>query len=341
MPVFSGIFAWSPSGREIWFFGGNDRKDAALRAVDLAGRVRTLYRSTGTLFVHDIFPDGRVLLEYAASVRGLMFARGSDRQETELSWFDGSGISRVAAGGGAILFNESGEAVGGRPQAFFRKTDGSPAVRLADGEAMALSPDASRVLLRTGDGLTIAPVGAGTPIPLALGPVAEVENVSFFSDGKRILVHGSEAGKPPRFWIVEPPAVPRAISPEGLLGSASLLSPDGRQAISWSADTSVLAVLPIEGGPVRPLPGTEYDDPVGWTADSRSLYCRRNPGQGRRIYTIDVSTLARTPWKDLAPPDSSSVTNVSSVVFATDGSAYAYTYQRVLTSDLYVVEGLK
>ncbi len=311
-----------------------------LRIVDRAGKARTLYRSTGFLFVHDVFPDGRMLLEHAASLRGLMFARAGG-PETELGWFDGSDVRAVANGGGLIVFNETGEAVEGRPQAFFRKTDGSPAVRLADGEAMALSPDASRVLLRSGSGLTIAPIGAGTPAPVALGSVADVDTAAFFPDGKRLLVHGSERGKLARFWVVDPPAAPRAISPENTLGSAGLLSPDGRSVVAWSADTSVLAILTIDGGAFRKFPGTEYDDPLGWTADGRALYSRRSPGQGREIYTLDVASLERRPWRALTPPDPASVTFLPEVVFPADGSAYAYTYRRVLTSDLYVVEGLK
>jgi dipeptidyl aminopeptidase/acylaminoacyl peptidase len=341
MPTFSGRFAWSATGREVVYFGGRDRQDAALRAVDLSGRVRTLYRTTGYLFVHDIFPDGRMLLEHAASLRGLMFGRVAGGPESEQGWFDAPEIGDVAKAGSAILFNESGEASGGKPQAFFRKTDGSPAVRLADGEALGFSPDASRVLLRTADGLTIAPVGAGTPVPLGLGTLSDVESASFFPDGKRILIHGSEKGRPPRFWIVEPPAPPRAIAPENLLGSALYLSPDGRSVVAWAAETSVLSILAIDGGEVRKLPGTEYDDPLGWTADGRALYARRNPGQGREIYTLDVTTLARAPWRTLSPPDVASVTLLSKVMFSRDGSAYAYTYRRVLTSDLYVVEGLK
>jgi eukaryotic-like serine/threonine-protein kinase len=341
MAAFSGRFAWSATGREVVYFGGRDRPDAALRAVDLSGRVRTLYRTTGYLFVHDIFPDGRMLIEHAASLRGLMFGRVAGGPETELGWFDGSEIRAVADGGSAVLFNEAGEASGGKPQAFFRRTDGSPAVRLADGEALALSPDASRVLLRTGDGLTIAPIGAGTPVPVGLGAISEVESASFFPDGKKILIHGSEKGKASRFWIVEPPAPPRAFSAENLLGSALFLSPDGRSVLAWAAETSVLSILTFDGGAIRKLPGTEYDDPLGWTADSRAIYARRNPGQGREIYTLDVATLARKPWRDLSPPDVASVSLLSAIVFSKDGSAYAYTYRRVLTSDLYVVEGLK
>ena len=119
------------------------------------------------------------------------------------------------------------------------------------------------------------------------------------------------------------------------------MSPDGRSVVAWAAETSVLSVMTIDGGAIRMLPGTEYDDPLGWTADGRALYARRNPGQGREIYTLDVATLVRKPWKELSPPDPASVTFVPTVVFPGDGSAYAYAYRRVLTSDLYVVEGLK
>jgi len=54
-----------------------------------------------------------------------------------------------------------------------------------------------------------------------------------------------------------------------------------------------------------------------------------------------VNTLARKPWKELVPPDVASVSQLPELAFAPDGSAYAYTFRRVLTSDLYVVEGLK
>ena len=119
------------------------------------------------------------------------------------------------------------------------------------------------------------------------------------------------------------------------------MSPDGRWVVSWSADSSILSLLPIDGGPIRPLPGTEHDDILGWTPDGRALYVRPSPGEGARVSSLDLKTLVRTPVREFAPPDPSSVTAIAEPTFASDGSAYAYTYARVLTSDLYVVEGLK
>ena len=341
MNVFLGTLAWLPSSREVLYYGGATREDAALCAADLSGHVRTLYRTTGSLFVHDVFVDGRVLVEHSVSARGLMFARTTDRLEKDLSWFDASGVEDISSGGTGVLFDEYGDATGGIPRAFFRRTDGSPAVRIGDGAGLALSPDATRALVRNGNGLDLVPVGAGAPQRLALGPVAEVSGASFFPDGRRILLYGVEKGKGNRFWAVEPPGEPAPVSPESTQGSATLLSPDGRRVVVWSADTSILSVLPLGGGPAVPLRGTEHDDPLGWTPDGRGLYVRPGGGQGGRIEILDVATLARTAWKTLAPPDPASVSEIPSIQFARDGSAYAYTYRRVLTSDLYVVEGIR
>ena len=213
-------------------------------------------------------------------------------------------------------------------------------MRLADGEGLSLSRDATRVLLRVGNALMNAPIGTGTPVPVALGPVVDIDGAAFLPDGKRFLLGGAEKGKGPRLWLVDPPALPRAISPEGTLGGGTV-SPDGRWVVSWSADSSILSLLPIDGGPIRPLPGTEHDDILGWTPDGRALYVRPSPGEGARVSSLDLKTLVRTPVREFAPPDPTSVTAMSEPAFASDGSAYAYTYARVLTSDLYVVEGLK
>jgi serine/threonine protein kinase len=341
MKIYVGTFAWLPSSREVLYYGGTTREGAALCAADLSGRVRTLYRTTGYLFVHDVFADGRALVEHAMSVRGMMFARTGEKQEKDLSWFDSSRVEAVSPGGMAVLFNEGGDATGGTPRAFFRKTDGSQAVRIGDGAALALSPDAARALVRDGNGLALVPVGAGAAQPLALGPIEEVRDASFFPDGKKILLYGVEKGKGTRFWTVEPPAEPVPASPVDTQGGAKFLSPDGQRVIVWSADTSVLSIMPLGGGPTVPVRGTEHDDPLAWTPDGRGLYVRPGGGGGGRIEILDVATLARTPWKTLAPPDSASVSEITAISFARDGSAYAYTYRRVLTSDLYVVEGLR
>src|SRR5262249_43317393 len=53
---------WSPDGREIWFTGYRTGEKFALYAVTLSGRERIVRREAGGLYLHDIWKDGRVLL---------------------------------------------------------------------------------------------------------------------------------------------------------------------------------------------------------------------------------------------------------------------------------------
>ncbi len=58
------------------------------------------------------------------------------------------------------------------------------------------------------------------------------------------------------------------------------------------------------------------------------------------VYRIEVSSGKRVLWKELAPTDRAGITDVSHIRILPDQSAYAYSYDRVL-SDLFTVEGLK
>ena len=55
---------------------------------------------------------------------------------------------------------------------------------------------------------------------------------------------------------------------------------------------------------------------------------------------LDLTTGLRRPWKQLLPADPAGVISIDRVVISRDGGSYAYTYQRVTSSTLYVVEGL-
>ncbi len=59
-----------------------------------------------------------------------------------------------------------------------------------------------------------------------------------------------------------------------------------------------------------------------------------------RVDVLDLSTGERTPLLGLAPPDPVGVLNVTGVMVAVDGGAYAYNVVRKL-SELYIVERLR
>ncbi len=67
---------------------------------------------------------------------------------SDLTWFDWSGDRGMSADGKLLLFDESGEGGGASGGVYLRGTDGSPAVRLGDGVAIALSPDSEWAMTR-------------------------------------------------------------------------------------------------------------------------------------------------------------------------------------------------
>ena len=80
--------------------------------------------------------------------------------------------------------------------------------------------------------------------------------------------------------------------------------------------------------------------PCGWDAAGRNLFVYR-PGQlPARMTRLDIETGARQPFMELMPGDPTGITFIRAPHFTRDGSAYAYSYSRVL-STLYLVKGLR
>ena len=75
--------AWSPDGDEVWFTATRVGAECELHALALDGTVRTIHAAMGRLVLHDVAPDGRVLLE-----------RTGLRSET---WFRRAGARRSAS----------------------------------------------------------------------------------------------------------------------------------------------------------------------------------------------------------------------------------------------------
>ncbi len=336
--------SWSPDGREIWFTGAFVGGNRALYAVSLTGKLRLLARVPGTLTILDVSRRGTVLVtrdleRYSCEGRG-----PSDPKEHDLSWLDWSVPADLSADGQTFLFTEAGEGSGLGYSTYVRKTDGSPAVRLGEGNAQSLSPDGKSVLaiLQAADGqkLAIYPIGAGDPQTLPLEGL-DVQDADWMPDARRILLTASEAGAGPRLYLRDLPAgKPRAISPPGYQFFSRTISSDGKRAAVRGPDRR-LYLYPLEGGEPIAIAGVVAEDtPVGWTQDGRSLYVFRRASLPAKVYRVDVTTGKSELWKEIAPEDSAGVTQISRVLTTPDGKAYVYTVSRTL-SELYLAEGLK
>jgi len=335
--------AWSPKGDEVWVTATVIGIDRSVFAVPLSGKERLVARVPADLTLQDVTPDGRVLLSRDSWRRGLIVHRADDPTEHDFTWLDWSFPVTLSADGQTLLFREEGEAGGPTYAVYVRKTDGSPAVRLGDGQSLALSPDGKWALSCTGDKQTdlfLLPTGPGEPRALHGHNIIHSAAI-WFPDGKRILIAGTEPNHGLRLYVQDIDADKvEGVTPEGTNGFAFALSPDGRSIAAVGPDDKGY-LFPVPAGDPLPIKGLQPGEgPVAWTADGRSLYVYKGGELPAMVYRLDIATGSRTLWKRLMPPDPAGVEFVGPVLPTPDGKAYVYGYRRLL-SDLYLVEGLQ
>ena len=92
------------------------------------------------------------------------------------------------------------------------------------------------------------------------------------------------------------------------------------------------------------MPGAHLepnDEPVLESKDGRFLYLWHRGEVPALVDRLDLETGKREPWKRLMPEDPAGITQIDPVVLADEGRSYAYSYLRILVSDLYVVDGAR
>jgi hypothetical protein len=311
--------------------------------VTLAGHERLVAQVGTNLVLQDVSRDGRALLttgRVAWEARGRM---GSDKEERDYSWLDGTTPTLFSHDDRFFTFSEGADGGGSRWQAYLRRTDGSPPVRLGEGGPLTTSPDGKWVVCMDSTfprELRLVPTGAGEARALKRGRVSGFLWAYYLPDGKRIVVLGSEKDRPTRLWVQDlPDGEPRPFTPEGTMSFA--ITPDGRFVSGLSSQAGALpALYPVDGGPPRSLPGIADDDaPVRFTPDGRFLFVWEAGGLPARVARLDVTTGRRRPWLELAPIDRAGVAGIAVVDVTADGRSYLYNYWRTL-SDLHVVDGL-
>jgi eukaryotic-like serine/threonine-protein kinase len=336
--------AWSPNGNEVWFTATDSGVSRELHAVTLDGKQRLVYFGTGTLTLHDISKDGRVLFTREDLRAGVIALAPGETKERDLSWHDWTIPRDISNDGKLMSFDETGEAGGETGGLYVRPTDGSPATRLGDGVSPSLSPDGKWVVA-LGPGprraVMILPIGAGESRAVSTGDV-QVHQVFFFPDSRHLLEAGSASGEAGlRLWVQDPQnGPPRPITPDGVsLRYHGAISPDGKSLAALDPQGKP-TIYDIAGGPPTPVPNAgDGDEPVQWTADGKSLLVGRSE-LPNRVYLIDLATRERKLFRTFTPPDPTGLVDNAPPNFSRDLKSYVYSYTRI-TSDLYVVDGLK
>jgi len=334
---------WSPKGREVWFTAARTGADSALHAVTLDGTLRTLVPALGRLVIHDVAPDGRVLLGRTSLRFEIRFGDVRTGAERDLSWFDISGLVALSKAGDKALFFESGEGGGPDYSVYLRETDGSVPIRVGSGRAVALSPDEKWVMtipIKDGSRLELLPTGPGEVRELREDGLARYVWGGWLPDGKRIFITAvSESGALRTYLKELPDGKLQPITPEGTGVFRNAFAPDGSGFVADCGDE--VCLYPLDGGEPKPIPGlAQGTQVVGWDPSGRSVFVANTCRRPVQVDRLDLGSGKRTLWRELQPADLGGVHGCMQVDVADAGTAYAYSFARTL-SDLYVVEGLQ
>jgi eukaryotic-like serine/threonine-protein kinase len=334
--------AWSSRGNEVWFSATKAGNTERLYVATLAGKVRLILRTAGSVRLDDLSREGRALMTLSNTRVGILGEAPGETEERDLSWLDWSRAMDLSADGKTLLFDETGEGGGEKYGIYLRKTDGSPAIRLGDGNADALSPDGQWVIAAPQGApaqLRLLPTGTGEERALTHDDINHL-TVRWFPDAKRILFAGHEPAKGVRLYVQDlEGGAPRAITPEGM-NLRFAISPDGTTVAAAGSDRRI-ALYPTKGGDARPIPGVQPGVlPLQWTSDGHSLFVLQRGTTSALVFRLDPATGRQQLWKELKPADPAGIARVLPPLITPDGKAYAYSYGRAL-SDLYLVEGLK
>ncbi|MBL8229249.1 MAG: winged helix-turn-helix domain-containing protein [Bryobacterales bacterium] len=341
----SGV-AWHPRTGEIWFTAARKGGARSLWAVSAQGKLRPVALSLGILTLRDISPEGRILvtrderrLEMAGSLRG--------EPERSLTWLDWSRVQEVSPDGGIVLFDESGEGAGDSAVVYVHRAADGSTVRLGQGRAMGFTPDVSKVLVLASwdrSELRLLPLNGGPPESMPKTNL-DYQWARFLPDGNHLLALAADrTTKPPgglRLWVHPwKGGKPFPISSEMMIRNAAI-SPDGTSVAVLTPQPALVLFSTGGSAPPRTLTSEEPLAPLRWSADGEWLYVQHlqsYTGLPAKVSRIHGKSGARELWKEISPPDTMGVTDVTGVAISRDGGSYAYSYRRTL-SDLYAVDG--
>lgn len=334
--------AWAPSGDEIWFTASDDESHLACRAVDLEGRQRLLIAGPTDMVVFDVSREGRLLLGRETHRRTVEALTAGSSAPENFTLRESSVARFMTPDGRALILSDQSV---DPYSTYLQRADGSAPVRLGDGDAYALSPDASWVVAFTGDApprILLHPTGPGESREVPNEHSILFDSIGWLPDGKRLVAFGAAPTERSRGWVIDiDDGAARAFSEEGpsVSWAAPVVSPDGSQVIGQDAGGRP-RIYSLDGGPPQSISGMAEDERVlQWAEDGKALFVGLRVGAAWRVRRLDLETGSETPWAEIAPREVAGL-RLSWVCLTPNGRFWAHSSSRLL-SDLYVVEGIR
>jgi len=334
--------AWSPRDDEVWFTADPTATTIARRlmAVSMSGAFRLLAAAPGDLTLHDVSTDGTAVIAIDDRERKIFFT-DPKTPERELTWLDRAVLGAFSPDGKQVVFHEGGKGGGSLGTIFIRKTDGSAAVRLGEGYAIALSPDQKWVLATTPTApprFWVIPTGAGEALELKPSGIENLTPSGFFSDSRRVVFVANEPGHQARSFSFDPASGKvQPLTPEGTRGVAT---PDGKFLVVRT-DKAIPDLLPLDtGAPAREMKGIQPNERVLQVSDDGKLALIVDvKGLSAAVYRLHTDSGQRQLIRTLEMHDPTGGFGLTRVATTPDGQSYAYNTLRQL-SELYLLQGL-
>ena len=335
--------AWTPAN-ELWFAametGG---VQTAVFGLDLNGRQRVVFRAPGGVTLHDISAQGDMLASFDHGIGRVEFVDPVSAHAQDRTWRDGGRLAGLSTTHAVLVNQSSGNGSGGpNGSVYFWQPEDRQPVRIAEGQALALSPDGRKALVasaRAPQTVSIVPTGPGRPQALDLGPIESITWAGWHPDGRIVIEFARPGGKSVAYVLSPDGRNPAALLPEGVtLRGANLMSPDGSRIVANDAEGR-LVVCTIAAPACQPLLGANDGEAVaGWTPDGKSVFVYRGKVVPTQIDRLEVGSGARSAWGTVRP-NFAAVAGLGTLIVSPDG-AMAYAYGRN-SCELYVIKGLK
>ncbi|MEO6223697.1 MAG: protein kinase, partial [Vicinamibacterales bacterium] len=326
---------WSRDGRNVLFSASGVSHYSIFSAPADGSRAAVpVISSAGSLYIHDIAADGRIAATREEVRYGVVARDNAQNVDRDLTPFDQAWQPELSEDGRTVMFTDGRG--GSDYAAMLRNVDGSPPVRLGDGNGNDMSPDGRWVTANlTSTGRCVAyPTGAGAVVPIELGALERCTWALFFPDNKSLVVSGNEPGKPVRdYRAAFPGGKPESLVPDGV--TLDEISADGRSLLVRDA-SGAWQKLEI-GGATTPVKGLgPADSVIGWSVDQRTATVASGQTLPVEIYRVQLETGTRTKVAEVAPADRSGVLRVEVREYREAGPQYVYGYTRRISA-LYLI----